>query len=199
MTLEFSRETIFAGLALIFMLIRYVFYFTSIRKGETRPHGFSWFIWGVVVGIGALAQLQLDPSGLSGWTLLIVAISCLIIAVLGFFTGEKNITRGDWITFISALLAIPVWQITKEPFLALVVVMTIDFLSYYPTMRKTWHEPTTEPALSTFTCAARYFCILFTVSEPTIANLFYPAFLMTLDLAFAIMIVYRRMVLKGAA
>lgn len=195
MILEFNRETIFAGLALIFMLIRYVFYFTSIYKGETRPHGFSWFVWGVVVGIGALAQLQLDPTGLSGWTLLAVAISCLIIAVLGFWIGEKNITRGDWITFLSALIAIPVWQLTQEPVLAVVIVMTIDILSYYPTMRKTWNEPWTEPALSTFTCAARYFCIMFTVSEPTLSNLIYPGFLMTIDLIFALLIVYRRIVL----
>ena len=196
MTFELNRETIFAALAIIFMMIRYVFYFTSIAKGETRPHSFSWFVWGVVVVIGAFAQLELDSSGFSGWTLMTVGVSCLLIAVISVFIGEKNITKGDWLTFLAALSAIPVWQITKEPMFALAIVMVIDILSYYPTMRKTWVDPTTEPALSTFTCAARYFCIMMAVSEFTLETVLYPAFLMVLDLGFAFLIVLRRWMLR---
>ncbi|MAS87079.1 MAG: hypothetical protein CMH30_03755 [Micavibrio sp.] len=189
-------ELFFAGLAIFLMVLRYVFYFSSIYKKETRPHVFSWLNWGIVVGIGAAAQLKLDSTGMSGWVLAIVSVSCLLIAGLAVFVGEKNITRGDWLTFLGALAIIPVWQATEEPVIALILVVTIDFLSYYPSFRKTWIDPTSEPPFSTFLAGARYFCLLFTIQDPTWENMLYPVFLMSIDWVYAFMIVIRRSIVR---
>ena len=47
-----SRAGLFAILAVAVSLVRYGLYLTSIFKGETRPHLFSWTNWGLIVGIG---------------------------------------------------------------------------------------------------------------------------------------------------
>jgi hypothetical protein len=194
--MEITTATFFAGLAIILMVVRYGFYFSSIYKKETRPHMFSWFNWGVLTMIGGVAQLKVDINGLSGWILIVVASSCFLISFLALFVGEKNITRGDWITFLVALGTIPVWMYTGNPVTALIILIAIDALSYYPTFRKTWADPTSEPAYSTFLAGARYFCLLFTIQNPDWQNLIYPVFLMSADWLFALMIVTRRAMIK---
>ena len=160
MEFELTREIIFAALAIIVSIIRYGIYLWSIYKKETRPHVFSWFNWGVVVGIGAYAQFKLD-GGLSTWVLVVVSFTCLFISFIALFVGEKNITKSDWYAFIGALVAIPVWLITDNPVWAIITLMLIDILTYYPTIRKSWLDPWGEPPVSYIWAGSRYFLALF--------------------------------------
>lgn len=191
-----SSAEIFAGLAILISVIRYITYFRGIYLGETRPHVFSWFNWGTVTGIGAYAQFALD-GGPSAWVLAVVASTCYLIAFIALFVGEKNITRSDWYAFIGALLAVPLWIITDNPAIALVVIIVIDGLSYYPTVRKTWFDPWGEPPASYFWAGLRYFLALFAVPDATLQTLMYPFFLMATDWGFAVYALWRRKILSG--
>lgn len=191
-----SQTEIFAALAILVSVIRYGTYLWSIKKGETRPHVFSWLNWGLVTGIGAYAQMSLN-GGPSAWVLVVVSATCLFIAFIALFVGEKNITKSDWFSFIGALLAIPIWMITDNPVMAIIVIITIDVLTYYPTIRKSWNDPWGEPPMSYFWAGLRYFLVLFAVDNPSIETLVYPFFLMATDWGFALYALWRRYVLSG--
>ena len=186
-----DRFVLFAFLAIAVSVIRYGTYLWSIYKKETKPHVFSWFNWGLVTGIGAYAQFQLD-GGPSAWVLTVVASTCLFIAFVALFVGEKKITRSDWVAFIGALLAVPVWLLTDNPLFALFVVIVIDILSYYPTIRKSWNDPWGEPPVSYFWAGLRYFLALFAVPDPQFSTLLYPLFLMASDWGVALFLIVRR-------
>jgi hypothetical protein len=79
-----------------------------------------------------------------------------------------------------------------NPLTALLMVMVIDSLTYWPTIRKSFNKPQTEPPISYGFAGMRYFLMLFAVSEPTWENIMYPFFLMATDWSFAIYIVIRR-------
>ncbi|MFZ2620216.1 MAG: hypothetical protein WAX89_05020 [Alphaproteobacteria bacterium] len=172
-------------------MVRYITYFISIYKGETKPHAFSWLLWGVMVGIAAFAQFALE-GGPSAWALAFVGASCLGIGVLALFIGERNFTTTDWLALFAALSAIPVWHYTEDPFAALLSLITIDVLSYYPTYRKSYSQPDTEPPISYFVAGSRYLFVMAAVSSPSFQTLIYPFFLLFIDWAFAIFIVLRR-------
>jgi hypothetical protein len=181
----------FAGAAIVLAIIRYGTYFYTIYKGETKPHAFSWLLWGVVTGIGTMVQSNLG-GGPSVWALGFVASTCLVISVLAFFIGEKNYTKSDWAALIACFLIIIIWHFTKNPMIALVLVMVIDGLTYYPTYRKSFYHPQTEPPISYGLAGSRYFLMLFAVPDPTWETLIYPFFLMAIDWIFAVFIVIRR-------
>ena len=193
--MEFNSTTpaLFAYLAIAVSAMRYGTYLWAIYKKEAKPHFFSYFNWGLVTAIGAYAQMQLQ-GGPSTWVLMVVSTSCFLIALLSLFVGTKNVMRSDWYAFIGGLLVIPVWLSTKSPFLALVLVVIIDVLSYYPTFRKSWRDPWEEPPVSFFWAGLRYFLMLFAVPVPTVQTLFYPLFLMTSDWGLALYVVWRRKV-----
>jgi hypothetical protein len=194
--MSLDRATFFALLAMAVALLRYLSYFWALYTRTARPHVFSWFNWGLVVGIGAYAQHTLG-GGPSTWVLVMVSGTCFFIAFLALFVGEKNITRGDWLAFLGALVAIPVWQATQDPLWALAVLMAIEGLTYYPTLRKCWHDPWGEPPLSAFWSGLRYFFALFAVPEATWQTLMYPVFLMVGDWGFVVYLVWRRYAVRA--
>lgn len=181
----------FAILAVIFSAARYGTYFYSIYKKETKPHAFSWLLWGTVTGIGTFAQFRLE-AGPSAWALAFVSATCLLISGLSFFLGERDYTKSDWFALLACFLAIPFWKATDSAIAALLMIMAIDCLTYWPTIRKSFNKPQTEPPLSYGFAGMRYFLMLFAVPQPTWENLMYPFFLMVTDWGFAIYIVVRR-------
>jgi hypothetical protein len=189
--MPFTTYEIFAALAIIVSLIRPITYLRAIHQGKAKPHTFSWFNWGLVGAITTYAQWQLG-GGPSAWIMVVVSVTCFYISYVGLRFGEKNITRTDWYAFIGTLLAIPVWLITQNPFWALVLIVSIDMLSFYPTIRKSWKYPWDEPAHSYGWSGFRYFLMLFAVPAPTFMTLFYPFFLMLSDGGFALYLLWRR-------
>ncbi len=187
----FSREEIFAGMGIAVSLIRYATYLWSIYKKETRPHVFSWFNWGLAVSIAAMAQSQVG-GGPSVWILYLVASTCFLISFLALFVGEKNITRSDWLAFFGALISLVAWYVTSSPLAALLFLFSL-----YPTARKSWNDPGSEPVGSWVWSGSRYFFALFAVPNATLSSLVYPFFLMLSDWGFALYIFMRRRILDN--
>lgn len=186
-----DQYSLFALAAVIVASVRYGTYFYTIYQGKTKPHAFSWLLWGSVTGVGTFVQFEMD-AGPSTWALAFVSITCLLISIFAFFIGEKDYTKSDWGALTLCILAIPVWQMTENPLIALFIIMTIDILTYWPTIRKSYNKPDTEPPISCALAGMRYGLMLFAVPNPTWETLMYPFFLMITDWGFAIYIVIRR-------
>lgn len=186
-----DQYLIFAIAAVLLATARYGTYFYTIYQGKTKPHAFSWLLWGAVTGVGTFAQFDLN-GGPSAWALAFVSVTCLLIAALSFFIGEREYKKSDWIALFACLLAIPAWKATNNPLMALFIIMAIDALTYWPTIRKSFYKPQTEPPISYGLAGMRYFLMLFAVPDPTWQTLMYPFFLMASDWGFAIYIVIRR-------
>ncbi|MDX2028862.1 MAG: hypothetical protein SFW62_09550 [Alphaproteobacteria bacterium] len=186
-----NQHLIFALAAIVLAAVRYGTYFHTIYKGKTKPHAFSWLLWGMVTAIATFAQFDLH-GGPSVWALAFVAATCLLIGILALFIGDRDYTKSDWIALVFSFMAIPVWKATQNPLAAIFMVMVIDSLSYWPTIRKSFNKPQTEPPISYGFAGLRYFLMLFAVPDPTWESLMYPFFLMALDWGVAIYLVIRR-------
>src|SRR5262245_54347020 len=140
-------KELYGYLSLIFAIASYAPYMWSTWKGTTRPHVFTWVIWTVVMCIGTMGQYA-GGAGPGAWSTTITAVSCFIILLLPLKQGDKNITKQDVIIFIGALSAVPLWLATDNPFTAILIVTFIDLLGYIPTLRKAYHKPHEEMAMS---------------------------------------------------
>jgi hypothetical protein len=186
-----DQYVFFAAAAVTLALCRYGTYFYTIYQGKTKPHAFSWLLWGMVTGVGTFAQFEMN-AGPSAWALAFVSVTCTLIAIFAFFIGERDYKKSDWFALIACIIAIPLWRATQNPLIAILVIMMIDVLTYWPTIRKSYHNPQTEPPISYGFAGMRYFLMLFAVPNPTWETLLYPFFLMATDWGFAIYIVIRR-------
>jgi glutathione S-transferase len=71
-------------------VVSYVPYLRFVAN--TRPHAFTWLVWGSVMAIAFLAQLS-DRAGAGSWGTGLSAAFCLGIGVIAPFRGETPITR----------------------------------------------------------------------------------------------------------
>lgn len=142
------EKELFAFIGILFMLASYAIYIHSIYKGKTRPHPFSWFIWGLLTAIGFFAQIS-DGAGVGSVITLFSALISFFIAAIGYVKRENiTISKSDKWAFALSLTAIPLWMITQTPLWSVILITIIDVAGFYPTFRKSWHAPEQESVLS---------------------------------------------------
>lgn len=108
-----------------------------------KPHLFTWLIWGLAVGIAAAGR-HVEHAGPGAWSMAAMSLGCLSVAALSLRYGERDITRGDVVALLACLAALPLWYVTNNALLAIILVTAIDLGGYYPTVRKSWLRPREE-------------------------------------------------------
>lgn len=187
------------GLGLVAILMTFVAfypYIRSIRGGETRPHVFSWVIWGAVTFAVFIAQMA-DGGGAGAWPIGISGLITFYVAYLAFqMRGEVHITRSDWVFFALASTALPLWFFTQNPLWAVVVLTTVDILGFAPTFRKAWVTPMSENITTYAIMAGRNGVSILALQNYTLTTVLFPAVVGLACFIFVIMVLVRRRALK---
>ena len=174
-----------------FLMGGYLPYLFAIWRGTARPHAFSWLSWAFINAIVFVVQVS-ENAGPGAWTSGIATCFNLGIGLFALRVGEKNITKTDWSIFLTVLLAIPLWAITKDPVWSVILVSIIDTLAFIPTIRKSWHRPH-EEVMTTFVMGLIGFgCGLFAVQEYSFTTICFPAKVVVVNAIFIAVLLYRR-------
>ncbi len=167
----FRSAALFASLLTFYIFVPYI---RSIRRGQTKPHVFSWIIWGLTTFIVYFAQLAAGgglgaaPIGLSGLLTLGIAWMAWL------HRGDTTVTRTDWAFLSAALAALPAWFIARDPLWAVAVLTTVDLLGFGPTMRKAWSHPHFESPTFYALFAVRNALVLVALEEWNLATTLFP-------------------------
>lgn len=190
-----TSSVFLATIAVVIEFITMALYIRDICRGQVKPHAFTWIIWTLLQSI-ATAAILFEEAWIGGISLLVCLPVYFTIFLLSLKRGDKNISRKDWITFILTLSAIPLWQMTKNPIFAVVLVSLIDAAGTSFTFRKVWRNPFEEQALL-FIAYALTGLLRLTVMDPfNFVTAFYPSTVFFLDTAMAVLIVLRRLFLS---
>ncbi len=194
-----TTTEILGWLSVLLTAIAYIPYVVSTWRGNTRPHVFSWTIWALLMLIAAAGQYA-GQAGPGSWATGFSGIFCVLIAIMAAMQkGDKAITRIDCLIFAAALMAIPLWYITKDPLTAIVLVTLIDAAGYIPTMRKAWRAPRQEMLLHYVISNIKFLAAMAAISVYSMTTLLYPAALFMLNAALITLIWHRRRSCDAAA
>ena len=181
------------GIGLTFFA--YLPYIRSIVQGKTRPHVFSWVIWGTSTCIVFLAQLT-DKGGAGAWVIGVSGIISIYVAILAYLKrSDSTITRIDWLFFILAMTSLPLWYLTSDPLWAVVLLTTVDVLGFGPTFRRAYIHPFEEQLMFYVVMALRNLVVLSALENYSLTTVLFPATIAVACLIFSLMVVYRRRVL----
>jgi len=191
------EKELFALIGILFMLASYSIYVYSIFKGDTRPHPFSWFIWGLLTAIGFFAQMS-DGAGVGAIITALSAIISFFIAGIGYVKREHIIiSNSDKWAFALSLTAIPLWMITQTPLWSVILITLIDGAGFYPTFRKSWNFPEQESSLSYILGGFKHFFTIMALQHYSITTALFPFSLVLTNFALIAMIFYRKRALKN--
>ena len=188
-------KDIFAAVSIVLTFVAFIPYIRSVRTGETIPHVFSWFIWGLSTLIVFLAQMA-DGGGIGAWCMGLSGILTFYIAWMAWRRASRiAITRSDWTFFILAILSIPLWYFTHSPFWAVVILTTVDTLGFGPTFRKAYHKPYEEQLFLYVIMTVRNLVSIPALEHYSWTTIFFPAVLSVTCALFIAMTLMRRAVI----
>jgi hypothetical protein len=183
---------IFLGyLAVIIEIISYIIYFIGIWRGKTKPHAFTWLVWGVLNVVAFIAVLM--SGGEAGsWVLGVNALACFIISAIGFWQKVVQYDLYDWLAAVGAFIGIFLWWLTKNPFYAVILVALSDAIGSIPIFRKAYRAPF-EENITAFAVGMVYYPIaIFALASLTLTTWLYPAVVFLLDGSLVILVFSRR-------
>lgn len=192
MITDMSEYKIFLGyLTIILGFIGYAPYFRNIFSGETKPHAFSWLIWGVLEAIACAVQVA-SHAGAAALATASTSIICFSVFLVALYKGNRTFDRRDWITLLMACVAILLWRMTHNPINALILVIIADALGFVPTFRKSFHTPYEETVFTYCITTLKYGISLFALSSFTMASWLFPVYLVAINAIFVIFLLVRR-------
>lgn len=162
------KETI-AVVATLVAIAGNIPYLLDVFKKRIQPHPFTWLIWTLVSGIVFFGQVA-KGAGIGALPTGAAEIFTLIIFLFSLRYGFKHITRTDVFFFVTALLGIIPWVLTKDPTTSVIIAVSIDLVAFMPTLRKTWRYPHTETPTLYAMNVARHILTLFSLEAYNIAT-----------------------------
>ena len=147
-------------------------YLRDVLQKKTQPHIYTWIIFSITSSV-AFASSLYGGAGLGSIPLGIVILFNVAIVLLSLKYGTRDIDVKDKTLIFLAGLSIIIWYIFNNPFLSVLMATIVDALGYFPTLRKTWTEPTSETTSFWFMIGLSQFLTIFTNTEYNFYTCFY--------------------------
>jgi hypothetical protein len=187
-----SYREIFSGLAIALTFVAYVPYIRSIQAGKTRPHLFSWVVWGLGTSIVFFAQIA-GGGGVGAWPIGVTALVTLYVAWLCWVRRtDTAITPGDWLFFLAALSSLPLWYAASNPLWAVVILTSVDLLGFGPTFRKAHRDPSGENLTFFALMAIRNGLSVVALEQHNLTTMLFPVAVALACAVFIAMVLRRR-------
>lgn len=185
-------KQILSASAIALTFIAYAPYVWFILKGRTKPHVFSWVIWGVTTLLAGAAQLA-DGGGFGAWPIAVSGTIAIGVAVLSYVKrGDATVTRSDWAFLIAAFASIPAWLLTDNPLWASVILTVVDILGFGPSFRKAWTRPHEEGAGLFVLLTVRNLLAVLALESYSVTTMIFPLLSGLANMVFVALIIVRR-------
>jgi hypothetical protein len=186
-------KSLVGAIAVLLTFVGYIPYIRDTIKGKTKPHVYTWFIWGAVTLIAFALQIT-DDAGPGALVTLAAAVVCLAIAMLGFFVSRKDLSidKVDTGCFVLALVALGFWLAADQPLTAVLMLSAADMIGFIPTIRKSWHKPFQETLFSYEMNTFRFALAIYALQNYSAITLLYPLTWIIANGCFSIFLIVRR-------
>ena len=184
-------------IAVVIGFIGYIPYFKTIFSGKTKPHAFTWLVWGTLTAIATAGQVA--GGGVAGaWVTGFTALISFIIFGLALVRGVKDFPLADWLCLAGCILAAVLWLVTNDPLTAVVLITLIDAIAFIPTIRKSYSSPESEPAFTYALSGLKFVIGIAALEQLSLLTVLYPASLVLANGGFVLMLWVQRKRLSGA-
>ena len=181
-----------SGIAIVLTFVGYVPYLRSIHAGRTKPHMFTWIIWGATTLIVFFAQLA-GGGGAGAWPTGVSGCITIYVAVLSYLKrGDSSIRPIDWLFLVASLGSLPLWYFTDDPLWAVIVLTAADTIGFGPTFRKAYHRPFEEELSIYSILVVRNSIAAIALERYTVTTLLFPLTVALTCAAFVAMVLSRR-------
>jgi hypothetical protein len=184
-------KALFAALATILIFVAYVPYIRDTLKGKTKPHIYSWSLWGILSVLVAAIQFN-KGAGIGALVTLTTGLISFFIFFLGLKNGKRDITKLDTAIFVTAIAATFIWLFAKQPLTSMILLVGAGTLGSFPTFRKSWQKPHEETLFYWSLSPVRHLLNIGAIASYNAVTLLNPVTWVIINTAMALLLIIRR-------
>jgi hypothetical protein len=166
-------KLLFGTLSIIPAAIAYFIYFKHMLAGKTKPHAFSWLIWGLLAANGFIAQVSAH-AGIGAWTTGITSVASFAVFAFALHLGTTNATQSDKALLALALAGLLLLPVVDDKEIALCITLTALIIGFAMTVRKAYHKPHEENAMSFLLNTLKFAPAILALNSFSFLTLAYP-------------------------
>lgn len=163
----------FGILSIIPAAFAYYFYFRDMFAGKTKPHAFSWLVWGILSGNGFFAQVSAH-AGIGAWTTGLTSVVSLTIFGFAIYKGNTQPTKFDKIMLLLALMSLALLFVVNNKNIALLLTLIALTTGFAMTIRKTYIKPSEENGRAFLLNALKFLPAILALSSFSFLTVAYP-------------------------
>lgn len=168
-----SIKLLFGILSIIPAVIAYYYYFRDMFSGKTKPHAFSWLVWGILAGNGFFAQVSAH-AGIGAWATGLTSLVSLTIFLFALRIGATNPTPFDWTLLSLALVSLLLLLVVKNKEEALCITLFALIAGFAMNTRKAYRKPEEENAIAFWLNTLKFIPAIFALTTFTFLTVAYP-------------------------
>jgi hypothetical protein len=188
---SYDYKTVVGVIAVIVAFVSYIPYFKNLLSGKTKPHAFSWLVWGILNAIAFSGQIH-DKGGAGAWSVGLTATVMFVIFAISLRKGEKDIRPFDWFCLVGAVVSLIPWLLTKDPLISVILITVIDALGFLPTVRKSFNKPHQETLITFAMSTVKYSLVVIALQHYSLVTTLFPLSLVIMNGLFVAMLIIRR-------
>lgn len=163
----------FGILSIIPGFVAYYLYFKKMFAGQTKPHTFSWLVWGILAANGFFAQVSAN-AGIGAWTTGITSVATFTVFFFSLRMGTVKPTRFDWTILTLALFGLAALLVVEDKTLSLVITLFALLTGFVMTINKAYHKPAEENGTAFLLNALKFLPAIFALSSVSFLTIAYP-------------------------
>jgi len=183
--------SIFIIISSILALISPFVYSLAILKGEAKPHRTTRLVLLIITSL-TTASLFAQGNRVAIYLAGVSTIQSIVIFILSIKHGMGGWAKSDIVCLFFALTGIFLWQITKNPVIALYFAIGADFIGMIPAIIKTYRFPKTEIWLFFGLDVLAAIFSLAALKNWTLQEYSYPIYIMVINSLMVFLIVRRQ-------
>jgi len=160
-------------------------YIHSIWRGKTVPSRISWIIW---TALSLLTAGGMYQSGTMNGQMYAIVAGDFIITFFALLWGSGGWTLVDRWSLAGALAGLAMWVITKDPFYAILISLSVNYIGAAPTFAKTWKYPGEEDLTAWGIVTLATFIQFLAVTEWTFAAMAQPISYLSIQVPLILLI-----------
>jgi hypothetical protein len=190
MAMEFK---LIMGIASIAIGIRAcgVYLWQASKAGGIQPHPLSWLLWGIVTVVAFVVQAATGGEAGSRVSAL-TAAACVLIGLLSLFRHRWRFSLSDWLSLGTGLLLLGYYLSARNLISSAILATAVDIVGYGPTVKKGWFKPYNDSVSSFALNSVKFFPEICALKSYSLTTWLYPATLVLVNEAVAIMLLLRR-------
>lgn len=142
-------------------------------RRKTKPHVFSWLIWGLLSGNGFLAQVSAH-AGIGAWATGLTSVASLTIFCFALRMGTTKPTTFDWTLLSLALTGLLLLFVVNNHRVALCLTLIALIAGFAMTIRKAYKKPHEEQSIAFWLNTLKFIPSIFALANFTFLTVAYP-------------------------